>query len=266
MKLLIYGVTNWEDKSEFESSCIKCNKGYNLIQWYNRIVTFIPAAKKIFITTGTWSDPSLVPIPVEVVQIPFIKTIPYTNQNSYFRVGLMTGIWKALLNYPDFDILLHCQTSRLLGQNILPLLEEFMKSKEQLMAMRFTSGKNRESGTNGIDVGFMAMKRNAALMYAVAGRRQSCENNPEPMTCEEEAYLLFKDSWKVMWPEIPTPKQRDLTYEGLTYNPPKDSWYEITDIEYFKKLPIIANGKHITHEFYEAWLEANPYEKEEQKV
>lgn len=265
MKIIVYGVTNWDSSEEFEKECYICNKAFNLIEWYNRNVTFIPNIHHMFLTTGTYSDPSLNPIPAPLYQLPFFKVLPYTAQNNYFRVGFMIGIWKALMDFPDFDLLIHVQTTRLIGKDLTPYIEEFMERDEQLMAMRFTSGKNRENDIKGIDVGFMAMKRNAALMYAVGGRRFSCDNNPSPMNCEDEAYLMFKDSWMVLWPEIPTPKQYDLTYRSGMSPEEKsnsDSWYDITDIDYFKNLPIIANGKHVDHDFYEAWLNANPYEKQ----
>jgi hypothetical protein len=267
MKTIVYGVTNWDDEEEFKIECPLCNKKNNLIEWYNRIVSFIPNIEHFFLTTGTYSDPSLNPLPIPVYQIPFFKVFPYSAQNNYFRVGFMTGIWKSLLEAPDFDLLIHIQTTRMIGTDLTPLIEEFMSREEQLMAMRFTSGVNREDDIKGIDVGFMAMKREAALMYAVGGRRFSCDNNPEPMNCEDEAYLMFNESWMTLWPDIPTPKQHDLTYksgfskEELSEYRGRESWYEITDVDYFKSLPIIATGKHVDHDFYQAWLNANPYEK-----
>lgn len=264
MKILVYGVTNWDGKEEFDDGCMHCNRGFNLIEWYNRVVTFIPNAHKVFITTGTYSDPRLNPLPVDIYQLPFIKVVPYSPQNSYFRVGFMTGIWKALLDYTDFDILFHVQCRTLLGKDLTPYLEEFMNREEQVMGLRYTSGTHHQGFTHGIDVGAMAMKRDAALMYAIGGRRFSCDNNPLPMNCETEAYLMFKDSWMKLFPEIPTVRQDDGTYhEGMNKEDPDSvprSLYHISDIEYFKKLPIIANGKHVNKEFYLEWLKANPYE------
>lgn len=261
MKILVYGVTNWDSAEDLDSDCRcrKCNKRDGLIEWYNRVLKFLPEPYKVFLTGGTYSDPRLNPIPVDLVQIPLLKALEYSHQNSYFRNGFMVGVWKALLDYADFDLLIHCQTTRLIGQDLSQIIGEFMVRDEQLLGPRFTSGCGRPFDESGIDVGFMAMKRNAALMYAVAGRRQSCDNYHLPMNCEKEAYLMFKNSWWNPWPSIPTLKQKDLTaHTASDFGEEIVSWYDITDIEYFKKLPIIATGKHVTSDYYNEWLNANP--------
>jgi hypothetical protein len=259
MKIVVYGVTNWDSRQDFGRSCSKCNLEQNLIEWYNRVLKFIPGTHKLFLTTGTYSDPRLNPIPVDLIQIPFFKTLEYSPQNNYFRNGFMVGIWKALLDYADFDLLIQCQTTRIIGQDLSGILEEFMKRDEQLLAPRFTSGTNNNYNIKSIDVGFMVMKKNAALMYAVAGKRQSCDSHNSPMNCEDEAYLMFKNSWWNPWPNIPTLKQLDLTANTASdFGGSTDSWYNITDLEYFKKMPIIAIGKHVELDYYNEWLKANP--------
>jgi len=259
MKILVYGVTHWDSEKDFESPCIKCNRRDGLIEWYNRVLRFLPEPHKTFLTAGTYSDPRLNPIPVDLVQIPLQKALNYSHQNSYYRNGFMVGIWKALLDYPDFDLLIHCQTTRLIGQDLTKIINEFMQREEQLLGPRFTSGANTKYSETGIDVGFMAMKKNAALMYAVAGRRQSCDNYFLPINCEKEAYLMFKNSWWNPWPKIPTLKQHDLTARtAKDFGREVSTWYDITDIEYFKKLPIIATGKHVDIDYYIEWLRANP--------
>ena len=106
-------------------------------------------------------------------------------------------------------------------------------------------------------------------MYAVAGLRQSCDISPFALNCEEEAFLMFKNSWWNPWPEIPTVKQIDTTYRALKKNVkfensdeiyPEKSLYDITDVDYFKKLPIIANSFHVENSYLKEWLLANPYE------
>jgi len=269
MKILVYGVTHWDGPEDFNKTCcIVHDKRRTHIEWYNRVCTFIPNAD-VFLTTGTYSDPRLNPLPVELIQIPFKKVFKYTHQNNFFRNGFMTGIWKALLDCPDFDLLIHCQVTRYLGTDLSGYLQEFMNRPEQLFSIRFTSGFNKQLDVKGIDVGFMAMKKNAALMYAVGGLRQSCDRSPFVMNCEEEAYLMFKTSWWNPWPQIPTVKQIDTTYNALRSGNlhswgeslPKKSFYDITDIDYFKKLPIIANSIHVTDTYLLEWLKANPYEK-----
>lgn len=266
MKIVVFGVTHWDNEEEFLPSCSNCNKGTMLIEWYNRVFNFIPNPHKVFLAAGSESNPALNPLPIDLYQIYFKKIFPYSNQNLYFRLGFMTGIWKALLDFPDFDLLIHVQCARYLGKDLTPYLKEFLQRDEQVMAFNLKSQIPEVAGEQTwevMDVGFMAMKKPAALMYAATGYRQSCDPNANVIAVEDEALLMFKDSWWNPFPEIPTIRQRDLAYETLCnesfidYNV-GESRFEVTDIEYFKTLPIIANGKHVTKEFLDAWLEANP--------
>jgi hypothetical protein len=266
MKIVVFGVTHWDNEKEFQTTCSNCNKTDILFEWYNRVFNFIPNPYKVFLAAGSESNPALNPLPIDLYQIYFKKIFPYSNQNLYFRLGFMTGIWKALLDFPDFDLLIHVQATRYLGKDLTPYLREFLQRDEQVMACNYKSQLPEvmeKRVWNIMDIGFMAMKKPAALMYAATGYRQSCDPNLYPITAEEEALLMFKDSWWNPFPEIPTIRQRDLAYETLCENDSIDfkvgeSQFEITDIEYFKTLPIIANGKHVTKEFLDAWLAANP--------
>jgi len=262
MKIVVFGVTHWDDEKDLNSpSCPIHNKRATLIEWYNRVFSFIPNPEKVFLAAGTYSDPKLNPLPLELIQIGFKKYIRYSRQNNYFRLGFMTGIWKGLLDYPDFDLLIHVQCTRYLGRDFTPWLNEFMKREEQLMAFSLTSEPPVYSDGEiykAIDVGFMAMKKPAALMYAATGLRQCCERVVDALNCEEEAFNMFEGSWWNPYPEMPTMRQRDLAHEEGGLVEEGSSKFEITDIDYYKSLPIIANGKHFTGEFAQAWVDANP--------
>lgn len=267
MKIIVFGTTNWDSDERFNIDCRFCNKKEELYQWYNRVFKFIPSPEKVFITAGSESDVNINPLPVDLYQIGFKKTIRHSNQNNYFRLGLMTGIWKTLLDYPDFDLLIHIQCNRLLGRNFEPWLKEFMEREEQLMAFNFKSalppGVPSKNDNCFIETGFMAMKRPAAQIYVAAGQRQCCDPNPYPFSCEEEAYSMFANSWWNPAPDILTIRQRDKAYEEVCNLEQLSidigsSEMEIKDIDFFKTLPIIAAGDNLTHEFYDEWLQANP--------
>ena len=261
MKTIVYGVTHWDDEEQAKE------QASDLHQWYNRVKTHIPNASEIFLTTGTYSPPQYNPLPCKLFQIPFFRPAPYNKQNCYFRLGFITGIWKALLDFPDFDLLIHCQCRHLLGESILEHLENFFYKRDELvMSINFTADNNT---LYGMDVGFLVMKKPAALYYTIASKRNVCESSYECLNCEEEAYEMFKNNWYNPWPHIPTVKQIDLVYNSqtqinkdgfleCTVQQNNKSKTEIIDLEYYKKLPFIANGKHVSPSFYKSWLESHP--------
>jgi hypothetical protein len=248
MKVFVFGVTNWNDHSE------AFNQKRDLEQWYLRNNTFLPT-NEMFLTAGTYSDPRFNPLPLPLHQIGFSSPeTPYSVQNNYWRIGFQTAVWKIFLMNVAFDLAIHVQCTRLIGQDLRPLVEEFMQRDEVVMAPSFKSG----CGIDGIDVGFMAMKPVALSLYAVSGHRQSCDPNPKCMNCEEEAYEFYKDQWWNPWPNILTLKQYDRAWEADELNEDKKSPYEITDLDYFCNLPIIAIGKHVSPEYQKAWMKKNP--------
>lgn len=252
-KILVFGVVNWDT----EEDALKLK--YTLQNWLERINRFIPNIEKVFLVAGSYSPPEFNPTSCELYQIDFYKSKVYSKQNSYFRLGFMTGIWKTLLDYSNCDILIHCQFRTLLGEDMSENLIKFWDKDEQVMAPFYHAGNGTiqsSEGIMGIDVGFIAMKKRALKLYAVTGLRQSFNPEVNCLNCEEEAYYMFKDSWYNPWPKIKTMKQIDTAW--LSAKKPGISPYEITDINYFSNLPFIAIGKHVTKEFYDAWLEKHP--------
>lgn len=246
MKVLIYGTTNWDNYKQAQK--LKPN----ILQWQSRIEAFVPYWTRLYLTTGTYSPPEHNPTSLEMFQVPFYRPFQYSRQNCYFRIGFVTGIWRALMDWPDFDILIHCQPQRFIGEDLTDILDDFLSSDKQVLAPGYIS-----SQLKGIDVGFIAMKRNAAMMYVAGGLRHSCDVNPDVLNVEEEAYSMFKDSWYNPWPDIQTCKQIDVPHRFMN-GQDAVSPYDITSIREFSKLPIIATEKHVTKEFYEEWLKYHP--------
>ena len=247
MKIIVFGTTNWDSEEQFNLDCKICNKKEQLYEWYNRAFKFITNPYKVFITAGSESNTDINPLPVDLFQIGFKKTIRHSNQNNYFRLALMTGVWKTLLEYPDFDLLIHIQCNYLLGKDFGPLLSEFMQREEQLMALNFKSalpaGMQAKNNNCFIETGFMALKRPAAQIYVAAGMRQCCDPDPYPLSCEEEAYTMFANSWWNPIPDILTIRQRDRVFEEVCNSQQMaieigSSEMEIKDIDYFKTLEL----------------------------
>lgn len=268
MKIIVYGTTHWDNADEIDF------KRDGLNEWYRRVKKFIPNTSEIFLTTGSYSDPKLNPLPCPLYQVPFYRPFVYSQQNCYFRTGFLTGIWKSLIDFSDFDILIHCQTRHLLGEDMTPYLESFLKREEVVMSVHHNSNGGE---IKGIDVGFFAMKKSAALLYTVSGTRQTCDDNPHVMSVEEEALQMFNSVWYTPWGNIPTTRQIDWPWRTCRtaqinnnilcsrindleedFKNSEPSPLDITDIEYFKKLPFIATSYHVTDEFLNEWKKAHP--------
>lgn len=246
MRVAVFGVTNWDDEDHAKE------KAPTLIEWEQRVRAFIPQCTELFLTTGSYSPPEFNPLDIPIYQARLYKGIHYSVRNNYFHFGLKTGIWKKILD-DNFDLLIHCQCTRFLGRSLEDEINEFMNRNEKLMAPLWTIPDETS-----IDVGFMCMKPTAAVYYAAAGHRYSLDQFEETINCEYEALLLFKKSWYNPWPSMPTTKQLRIVYSSddpLGLVAPST---DISDKQYFCSLPIIANGKHVSDEFLQAWQEANP--------
>lgn len=246
MKVAVFGVANWDNEEQARELAP------TLIEWEQRIRAFIPQCTELFLTTGSYSPPEFSPIDVPVYQTEMYRSLPYGVKNSYFHYGFKTGVWKKLLDN-DFDVLIHCQATRFIGRDIGDEIQQFMDSSDVIMAPRFAS----TVGTS-IDVGFMCMKKPAVLYYGATGHRQSFEQHPTTINCEEEAFIMFSDRWNNPWPGMLTTKQLDISSTAGTSFSAEQSCFTITDKEYFCTFPIIANGKHVQDDFLEAWRAANP--------
>lgn len=251
MNILVYGVHHWGDNP------LPKKELAHLKEWKERIYHYIPGAQ-IFIATGNYSDPQKSPHPanVKIVQndLPFLDK--YSIQVNYFRNGLTTGIWHALLNEKQWDILLHIQPRVLLGTSMLSYLETFLKNDTyQVIAPCHHCSYGTE-----IEISFFGMKRAAAQKLVTAGLRQSIEqkNTVSTISCEQEALLLFKDQWYNPWPEVLTTRQLDF-YSMLKHIEPTCSLFTELDLETFKKLPLVSCGKHALVEYIQEWREHHPY-------
>jgi hypothetical protein len=243
MKIIVFGVTNWESQAE------ATYQSKHLQEWYERIKKFIPQASKIFLTTGTYSNPEFNPLDCPLYQAPFIKTEPYSKNKNYFRHGFMTGIWHTLLNYSDVDLLIHCQTRNLIGEDLTPYINNFLERDEIIMAPKFSSLMG-----SSIDVSLVFLKPPAILFYSIGGYRQSIDTRKKVLNCEEEAFLMFQNSWYNPWNKILTIRQLDSSFVD------NKTPFKITDQNYFASLPFIASKlPHCEKEYSKIWKKKNLY-------
>ncbi len=241
MKILVYGVTNWDSKAQ--ADYLKPS----LEEWRNRVRYFCNDPE-LFMASGTYSDPTHNPLNIHLVQNGVTKTRPYCKNWNYFRNGFITGCWEALINR-EFDILVHVQCRTFLGTDMISNLHRFNDSNKQIMAPRYVS-KTRNI-TNSVEIGCMAMKPDAVRLFTSFGLRPSLSPF-EQKNCETETLDLFGDSWYNMYPEISTTRKRESSFG-------KDSDDDLSKDE-FMKLPIIAAQKHASKEDIQEWCHAHPYD------
>ena len=240
MKIIVYGVTNWDSKAQADYLCP------SLEEWRNRVRYFLHDPE-IFMTTGTYSDSKFNPLNIPLIQNCITKTRPYSKEWNYFRNGFITGCWHGLLNM-EFDILFHVQCRTFLGVDLISDLHRFMDSNKQIMAPRYVS-KTRNI-TNSVEVGCMAMKPDAVRLFTSFGVRPSLSPYDQ-VNCEKEALDLFGNSWYNNKPEISTIRKRESSFG-------KDMDEDISKEE-FMSLPIIAAQKHASEQDIFDWCLAHPY-------
>jgi len=251
MNILVYGVHNWDNKDQPQRHIDHCH------EWYNRIQKFIPNVKKVMVATGNYCNPQYSPFPkeVQIVQNGIQKTYEYSRRYQYFRNGFVSGIWHTLLNEKDWDILFHIQGRVLIGESLEKELNSFFNSDSLVMAPKFT----QYIGSS-IEISIMAMKQDAVKEYAVSPVRTSFNKyNLPDVNCEEEAYIMFNNSWYNPWKKIITTRQLDNFYDDNGEMIDILSPFAILDKEYIKKLPFISVGKkHINYDYYNYWKECHP--------
>ena len=246
MKLLVYGVGNWDSQEQAEI----LKPEYN--EWLDRVRAFL-GDPEIFLSAGSYSDPKFNPLNIELVQLNIPKTKNVDVNWNYFRVGFMTGIYHALFN-PGWDLLVHCQCRTLIGKDIIPILNDFLKTSDLICAPKWTASHGIS-----VEVGFMAMKPDAVKKYATSALRQSLtEANIESdneLNVEKECYKMFMNSWYDPFPEIFSTRKRSA---GWHIDGDRD--FEL-DINEFLRSTIIAGTKHCSKAELKLWCKEHPVVK-----
>jgi hypothetical protein len=256
LKIIVFGVHHWPNREPTTA------EKQHADEWYKRIKAFIPNTSKVIVTTGTYSNINHSPFPaeVEIVQNKIPYTDTYSREMNYFRNGFMTGIWNALINEDDWDILFHVQCRVLLGKSLTDEIAEFMNTRDKkVMAPRYT----QKIGSS-IEISIFAMKPFAVRKYATSGVRQSLNIYEAPdVNCEEEAIIMFSNTWFNPWQDVITTRQLDFFDDEPGSVANDASWvyspFAILNANVIKSLPFIStNDKHIEHDALNLWKENHP--------
>lgn len=138
---------------------------------------------------GTWSEPSLSPLPAEVkiINSGVLFDRPYeVTWWNYYGCALTAALAHAL-NRKGWDILFQLDHNCLVGAvNFENLLQEFLRRPEELLATEYdNSGGISWAG---------AWKRSAAVRYLHNRSRANLvdESQPRPILIEEELGNIFR--------------------------------------------------------------------------
>jgi len=232
-EVLVFGVTHWRNREEAQRKCDQ------LEEWMKML--FNNGFSSVFVTTGTHSNPSFIPEDSLFHEGKLIQNgVKYTKQYNvdwnYFRNGFMTGVWYFLLNNVNededeqYDILFHIQPRTKIrpgAVNFKDLIKEFRKSDALIMAPKLTY----DYGVH-VEISFMAMKREAVMLYATSGLRGSLSLVPlGAFNCEAEAEHLFYNRWFNPWPGIRSIRKFPMVRrENCEYN--------LTDEEFLNYLSL----------------------------
>lgn len=207
MKIIVATMSHWDDQRNADV----WKGSLNLMLSCCR--RFVPPYETIrpIITCGTWSEPSLCPIAAEVINCQCTRNehnvqAPDGLWHSDEMYNCLTfpafngALWYALLAKWPWDLLMWIyHKNTLIGQDLGPVLEQFMAHKEILMAPSIWR--------KWPDLSLSFWKKEAVVKYLNCRYRPNLIRFPDvPKEChmlfENEVGLIFRDDWWNPWPEI----------------------------------------------------------------
>lgn len=252
MYVYVFGTVYWDCPQKAKE------KSSYLTEWKRRVCEYIPDISKLYMSSGTYSNPKDSPLPdTELIQLNIPITIKHSNDWNYWRVAFINGIFNALLSKDKVDLIIHCQTNLFLGVNLESMIKAFMRSEKIVMTVRVNSlwGK-------GLETGIMIMKPKAAIKYITQGLRSSLSTKKE-LNVELEAFELFKGEWFNLLPAATTIR-KEIVESCEKINPENkviiERGFNLSD-QQFINLPFILGPKHCSLEDYNRWIQNHPIKK-----
>ena len=188
VKITVFSSILWKTPEEAE--------GFRpeLVRWVRELRRAIGECDK-FLVSGTWSDPSLCPINVPVVNAGVEFTVPITFGLWDYAVCAGTaGFWYAFFK-KDWDVLLYTDTTVLINCDLMGHLNRFLTSGKMIMAGNWVKI---------IDNGFAAYTRRGVVHYLHRRQKANLETRRDhEMLNEDEMTRIFPESeWLNPWPDV----------------------------------------------------------------
>ena len=174
---------------------------FGLRAWHERVTKFL-APTHCFVACGTWSEPSLSPIPVPTVN----AGIPIGTDNNVWYSQLSMCAQAAAFAYAlnrrnEWDLLALLDTDALIGaMDFDALIKEFLTREEILLA---------QSYGDGIGGPFFVWKHTGAVRLLHGRLRSSFVpvSKKKPQLPEEELRDLYNGVWWNSHPQFTTLRQ-----------------------------------------------------------
>jgi len=196
MNVAIFCTTFWGSSTEkAKSECEKINA------WSRGVSKVFPDAYK-FLSSGTYSDPSLNKTSLPMISSGAEKTQPYDYWNwCYYLCAFDSAMWYAWHNLQNYDIVIgwenDCWANN--GKEIEKALAKFMASNFLMMSPAWSGNP---------DVCWIVIKRIGIPRFLNFRRRGNLvESEHKSHLAENEIGYVFCDSWMNPWPEVETIRQ-----------------------------------------------------------
>jgi hypothetical protein len=180
---------------------------FGLRLWHDR-VKFYFSPTHCFVACGTWSDPTLSPLPspVAVVNAGVSIGAPYDVHYNQLSLCALTAAMAYALNHRDeWDLLVCLDTDALVGAvDFDALLREFLSRDETLLS---------PSWWDGVGGPLLVWKHEGAVRLLHRRLRANLidppadANAPKPLLPEEELAAIYKGTWWQPWPQHRTLRQ-----------------------------------------------------------
>lgn len=199
MRIISWTLTYWNDKSTAE----RLRPG--LQRWSEEILKYLKPSY-LFMASGTWSDPSLNPVPgIPIVNAGVRSALPYDYfRRQYGICAIMAGAYHAL-NRGDWDLAVMHDWDALIGNVNFPnLFAEFMARPEIIMAPGWYDG------IGGPMLAWKPEGLDRLVHYRIHPSLRDPEESERPQVWERECRSIYGNRWWNPWPQ----------FEMLVYHDP----------------------------------------------
>lgn len=199
MKILSWTLTYWND------AAMAARLQPGLSKWKEQIHRYLRPTY-LFMSSGTWSDPALNPIPeIPLVNAGVRSSLPYDYFRRQYGICAVMGAAYHALNRGDWDLAVMFDWDALIGAvNFPAIFNEFMTRPEIIMAPGWYDG---------IGGPLLAWKPEglSRLVHQRLYPNLCDRDAPErPLVWERECKAIYGNRWWNPWPQ----------FEMLVYHDP----------------------------------------------
>jgi len=215
LKLWAFTMSHWNDAADAQA---KGDGLFGLRSWHERVTRYL-SPTHCFVACGTWSEPSLSPLPpsVPIINAGIQSDAPYDVHYNQLSLCAMTAAMAYALNHAkEWDLLALLDTDALIGAvDFDALIREFQQRTEIMLAQSWWDGIGGPLYVWKL-IGAIRMQHHRLRANIIA--RPDDDKAPKPLLPEEEMAAIYRGLWWNPFPEFRTLRQ---DYGGI--DPFKDN-------------------------------------------